>query len=74
MAVLSLSWLLARQLAKLVELVAKPDGDLFQPLRHVGIASAAYDGLDIADKVLGLLQKTRRRNQLLKLGLHDGYT
>jgi hypothetical protein len=34
----TLSWLLAHQLAKLVEFVAKPYGDLFQPLRHVGIA------------------------------------
>jgi hypothetical protein len=57
MAVLSLSWLLGHQLAKLVELVAKPYGDLFQPLRYLGIASPAHDGLDIADKILGLFQK-----------------
>ena len=70
----TLSWLLAHQLAKFVELVAKPAGDLFQPLSHVGVASPAHDCLDIADEVLGLLQETRRRNQLLRLGLHGGCT
>ena len=70
----TLSWLLAHQLAKLVELVAKPHGDLLEPLSHVGIASPAHDGLDVADEVLGFLQKTRRRNQLLRFGLHSGCT
>ena len=76
MAVLSkmLSWLLAHQLAKLVQLVAKPRGDFLEPLSHVGIASPAHDVLDIADEVLGLLEETRRGNQLLRLGLHGGYT
>jgi hypothetical protein len=50
----TLSWLLAHELAKFVEFVAKPYGDLFQPLRHLGIARPAHDGLDIADEVLGL--------------------
>ena len=45
-----------------------------QPLGHIGIACPAHDGLDIADEVLGLLQETRRRNQLLRLGLHGGCT
>ena len=49
-------------------------GDLLQPLRQVGIASPAHDGLDIADKVLGLFQEARRRNQLLRVGLHGGCT
>jgi len=74
MAVLFLSWLLAHQLAKFVELVAKSHGDFFQPLRHLGIASPAHDGLDIADKVLGFSKETYRRNQLLMLGLHVGCT
>ncbi len=70
----TLSWLLAHELAKFVEFVAKPYGDLFQPLRYVGMASSAHDGLDIADEILCLLQKTDRRNQLLWLGLHGGCT
>ena len=69
-----LSWLLAHQLAKLVELVAKLHSDLLEPLRHLGVASPAHDGLDIANKIMGLLQETRRRNQLLRLGLHGGCT
>jgi hypothetical protein len=50
----TLSWLLAHELAKFVELVAKPLGDLLEPLSHIGIASPAHNGLDIVDKVLGL--------------------
>ena len=50
-----LSWLLAHQLAKFVELVAKPPGDILEPLSHIGIAGPAHDHLDIADKILGLL-------------------
>ena len=68
----TLSWLSAHQLAKFVELVAKPLGDVLQPAGHVGIAGPAHDRLDIADKILGLFQKARRRNQLLRVGLH-GY-
>ena len=32
-------------------------GVLFQPLRYVGMASSAHDGLDIADDILCLLQR-----------------